>query len=88
MRVGVDCRELEMSKVTGISRDLTNFLTYTATQRPDCELILYGNQDTFIPESLGQLKRQVVPEVWTPWWDQVSLPLNLRETELDIFLSP
>ena len=88
MRIGVDCRELETGKVTGIGRYLVNFLTYTAIQRPDCDLILYGNQRTSIPESFDHLRCQIIPEEWTLWWDQVLLPRALRGAGVNVFLSP
>ena len=84
----MDCRELEVRKVTGIGRYLINFLTYASTRKSDCDLILYGNQATSIPDSLSHLQLRVIPEVLTVWWDQVLLPRALKEDQVDIFLSP
>ena len=44
MRIGIDIRELEKGKMTGIGRYLTYFLDYAARFDKESEYILFANQ--------------------------------------------
>ncbi len=46
MKVGIDIRELERGRMTGIGRFLRNFIAYAARERPQHRFLLYGNQRT------------------------------------------
>lgn len=46
MRIGIDIRELEKGKSTGIGRILLGFLDYVSVNDTANEYILFGNQKT------------------------------------------
>ena len=48
MKVGIDVRELERGKATGIGQYLNNFLKVCTKDRKDWEFTLFGNQVTEI----------------------------------------
>ncbi len=88
LRIGVDVREWERGKMTGIGRYLLNFLSYAARQRPHFRFFLYGNQRSAFPELAENAQPRVIRERLTFWWDQVSLSRRLRRDGVQIFLSP
>lgn len=88
IRCGVDVRELEKGKATGIGRYLLNFLKIATEEKREWEFILFGNQNTKIDLGAPNLKKIFIPEYLTPWWDQVKLPRYLRKERVDIFLTP
>jgi glycosyltransferase involved in cell wall biosynthesis len=88
MRVGIDIRELEKGKRTGIGRYLRNFIAYASSARPEHRFFLYGNQRTD-PEIGGEnIEVRIRPEGMTLWWDQVVLPGLANRDRVDLFLSP
>jgi glycosyltransferase involved in cell wall biosynthesis len=88
MRVGIDIRELEKGKRTGIGRYLRNFIAYASSARPEHRFFLYGNQHTD-PEIGGEnIEVRIRPEGMTLWWDQVVLPGLANQDRVDLFLSP
>ncbi len=87
MKIGIDGRELIKGKKTGIGRFLENLLSFIAHHNTgDKDFILYGNQRTFAGFKGITVKRK--EEVWTPFWDQVTLPIMLRRDGIDLFFSP
>lgn len=89
MRLGVDIRELERGKSTGIGTFLRQFIEYARRARPDGTLLLYGNQHTET-EGLagGNVEVHIHPEGRTLWWDQVVLVRLLRRHRPQVFFSP
>ena len=88
MRIGIDIRELEKGKFTGIGRYLSDFVSYTARNDPGNEYILFGNQRTEPPAPAENQRLVIIRETFTPWWDQVRLPLALKREKIGVFLSP
>ena len=88
MKVGIDIRELERGKVTGIGQYLNNFLKSCTKDKQDWEFILFGNQYTEICHDATNIKKIFIPEFLTFWWDQVQLPYNLKKEKIDVFLTP
>lgn len=86
--MGIDIRELERGKRTGIGRYLRNFITYASSARPEHRFFLYGNQYTD-PDIGGEnVEMRIRPEGMTLWWDQVVLPGLANQDRVDLFLSP
>lgn len=88
MKIGVDIRELERGKMTGIGRFLRNFIAYARTARPQHQFVLYGNQATATGLAGGNVEERICKEGWTQWWDQVLLPQMVNADGVDVFLSP
>ncbi len=88
MKIGIDVREFERDKMTGIGRYLLNFLRWAAKEKQDTEFFLYGNQHTEFPVKAQNFKEQVIPEKITFFWDQILLPFHLRKDNIDILFSP
>jgi glycosyltransferase involved in cell wall biosynthesis len=88
MRIGVDIRELQQGRRTGIGRYLRNLIEYTARRRPEHELLLYGNQHTDAAGLSQHGRVRCAHEVMTLWFDQVQLPAMARADGAEIFLSP
>ena len=88
MRIGIDIRELEHGKMTGIGRYLRNFITYASRARPDYKFFLYGNQHTDPSVQNGNIAVRIAAEGRTLWWDQMVLPRLARADRMDVFLSP
>lgn len=88
MRIGIDIRELEKGKFTGIGRYLRNFLSFTAEFDIENEYILFGNQRTDYNLKIAHQRVEIIPEKLTLFWDQVKLPYHLRKEKIDIFLTP
>ena len=87
MRLGVDIREWEPGRRTGIGTFLEMFLSEAPRQRPGLQLLLYGNADTALPSS-GALMVRRLPEPFRLWFDQVSLARGVRADGAEVFLSP
>jgi len=98
MRIGIDIRELEKGKKTGIGRILLGFLDYVSLLEdrqdacPTNEYILFGNQKTE-PQAgslchLKDVKVRIIRERVTFVWDQIKLPIAISKERIDIFFSP
>jgi glycosyltransferase involved in cell wall biosynthesis len=87
MRLGIDVRELQSGRSTGIGRWLRQLLDCLAGHRPAHEVFLYANPTTDVTGLAARAVR-VAPEAATLWWDQVVLPSLARNDQLDVFLSP
>jgi glycosyltransferase involved in cell wall biosynthesis len=88
MRVGIDGRELQKNRMTGIGRYLLNFLSYALSIKPEWEFIIFGNQNTNISLENPNLRKISIPEYITLWWDQVQLPYHLEKKKIDLLFSP
>jgi len=88
LKIGIDVRELEKGKATGIGQYLLNFLRFAIKNKQEWEFILFGNQDTQINLDAPNLKKIFIPEYLTFWWDQVQLPHHLKKEKIDLFLTP
>lgn len=87
MRLGVDIREWEPGRRTGIGTFLEMFVSEAPRQRPGLQLLLYGNADTALPSS-GVLSVRRLAEPFRLWFDQVSLARGVRADRAEVFLSP
>ena len=88
MRIGIDAREFQMGRITGIGRYLRQFLV-TATARDDShDYVLFLNQKSDLPFDHPNIKKVVIPEKLTPVWDQFLLPRQARREKIDVFLTP
>ena len=83
MRVGIDGRELQKNRMTGIGRYLLNFLSYALPIKPEWEFIIFGNQNTKISLENSNLRKIFIPEYITLWWDQVQLPYYLEKEKIE-----
>ena len=91
MRIGIDIRELEKGKKTGIGRMLLDFLEYISTSDTSNEYILFGNQKTELQITRilqKNVKVKIVSERITFIWDQVKLPIAISREGIDVFFSP
>ena len=88
MRIGMDIRELEKDKMTGIGRYLLNFLSYVSKYDKENEYILFGNQKTLCPISGINITLKIMSEFNRIYWDQILLAKQLYKENIDIFFSP
>ncbi len=88
MIIGIDGRELERGKITGIGRYLLNFVKYATNARKDYKVILYGNQFTYLDFKSPNLTLKIILERITATWDQVLLPAHFKNDKINVFLSP
>jgi len=88
MRIGVDIREFEKGKFTGIGRFLRNFLLYAGENDKENEYILIGNQKTDYLINFDNQKVIIIPEKITFLWDQFTLPNIIKKEKIDLFFSP
>lgn len=87
MRLGVDVREWEAGRRTGIGTFLEMFLIEAPRQRPGLSLLLYGNASTSLPADLSSPVHRL-REPFRLWFDQVSLAGAARRDRAEVFLSP
>ena len=87
MRLGVDVREWEPRRRTGIGTFLELFLGEAPRQRPGLTLLLYGNAATALPQAVSLPVRRL-PEPFRLWFDQVGLARGMRADGAEVFLSP
>jgi hypothetical protein len=88
MKIGIDAREFQSGRMTGIGRYLWHFLQYAASSKGPHEYVLFCNQKTDVSFDLPKLKNVIITENITPIWDQVLLPLNIAKEKIDVFLTP
>lgn len=86
MRVGIDGRELQRGRRTGIGRYVREVL-HAASER-GWKCVVYAMPDADIQDLPLSIVYKPVSPVWTQWWDQVSLPRQLQEDGISVFLSP
>lgn len=88
MRIGIDIRELERGRMTGIGRFLRNFIAYASRERPGHQFLLYGNQRTETELGADNVVLRIRKEGLTQWWDQVTLPAMANGDGVEVFFSP
>jgi glycosyltransferase involved in cell wall biosynthesis len=88
MLVGVDVREWQGDRKTGIGRFLEEFLRVAPAARPRDRFLLVGNAETRVRVRGENVACTRLPERWTAWWDQVTLPRMLRQAGADVLYSP
>lgn len=86
MRLGIDGRELSVGVRTGIGRYLDAVVHGAQQQGVEC--LVYS--DGGLPEFVGRhgISVRIIPRRPTLWWDQVSLPWQLGQDRISVFLSP
>lgn len=88
-KIAIDCREFYKGKSTGIGRFLQNYISHVPELRPDWEFLLFGTAETEIPFTFpGNVSFRAIPGANTQFWEQVSLPAELRREKCDLFFSP
>ncbi len=87
MRLGIDGREFQSEGRTGIGRYLTDFIEWTAANRPDVTAVVFVNQRCRF-ESPRRVETVLIRESFTPAWDQILLPGAIRKNNVDVFLTP
>ena len=88
MIVGVDIREWQPGNQTGIGRFLEEFLRVATQARPTDRFLLVGDATCEVRVDTANIRATRIPERWTPWWDQVSLPRALARLGADVLYSP
>jgi len=86
--IGVDIREWQPGRHTGIGRFLEEFLRAASAARPSDRFLLIGNATCEIRVQAGNIDVLRIPERWTLWWDQVTLARALCRNGVDVFYSP
>ncbi|MBU1863218.1 MAG: glycosyltransferase family 4 protein [Candidatus Omnitrophica bacterium] len=88
MNIGIDIRECEKGKATGIGRVLRNFLSYVGEHDTDNQYVLFGNQKTEYTDLSHNQRVRIMPEKVTLLWDHIILPQAIQEEKIDVFWSP
>lgn len=88
MIVGLDIREWQPGRRTGIGRFLEEFLREATAARPHDRFLLVGDPGVEVRVRAGNLDVLRLPERCTLWWDQVALPRALARAGVDVFYSP
>ncbi len=87
MRLGIDAREIQSGAYTGIGKPLVNFLEYFSTIQTNDECVLFSSSP--IQQDFGKNVRNVVIAERTAFvWDQIILPVAVRQEAIDLFYSP
>lgn len=87
MKIGIDAREIQDGVFTGIGRPLANFLEYFSKLDNGDECILFSNKRVSLDFG-PRVKNVVIKEGPTFFWDQVKLPVAIKNEGIDIFYSP
>lgn len=88
MIIGVDIREWQPGRRTGIGRFLDGFLRAGTFRRPKDRFLLIGDTTCEVRVQGENVEVVRIPERWTVWWDQVTLPRALKRGGADVFYSP
>jgi glycosyltransferase involved in cell wall biosynthesis len=87
MRIGIDAREIQDGVYTGIGRSLYNFIRYFARSHYSDRCVLFTSKPLEFP--LGdKIENHVMEEESTFFWDQVQLPIAIKQNYIDVFYSP
>lgn len=87
MILGIDAREVENGVSTGIGRSLFNFLRYLSETHYHDQIVLFSSKP--LQFSLGiRVENHVMVEDSTRFWDQIKLPLAMRNQRVEVFYSP
>jgi len=87
MKIGIDIREFQKGRYTGIRDIVGNFLMQARTSR-EHEFVFFGNQDTDFVSFPFPGEHVVIEQRNTLFWDQVKLPVELKKHGVDVFFSP
>lgn len=88
MIIGVDIREWQVGCRTGIGRYLEEFIRTAAAARPADRFVLFGDTKVEARVQAANIDIIRIPEYWSVWWDQVSLPRALARYHADVLFSP
>lgn len=88
MIIGVDIREWQPGRRTGIGRMLEEFLRLAPVLRPHDRFLYLGNETCEIRVHSSNCTVIRIPERWTLWWDQSTLSKALALHRADILYSP
>jgi glycosyltransferase involved in cell wall biosynthesis len=86
MRIGVDAREIQNGVYTGIGRALYDFLEYV-DRTADAEVVAFSTRPLPV-KFMSRVRNRVIKGPWTLWWDQVELPVAIKQERIDVFYSP
>ncbi|HKW85776.1 MAG TPA: glycosyltransferase, partial [Nitrospiraceae bacterium] len=86
IRLGVDGRELVTDARTGIGRYVIEVLRAASQEGWHCTV--YGDCSTTLDVTLPSVTLRILNQRWTQWWDQVTLPRQLAQDRISVFLSP
>jgi len=86
--VGVDIREWQPGRRTGIGRVLEEFLRSAAALRPRDRFVLIGDATCEVRVRAENCEVVRIPERWTLWWDQITLARVLAKHGADVLYSP
>jgi glycosyltransferase involved in cell wall biosynthesis len=87
-RIGLDIRELQDGRYTGIGRYLRQLLSMVEQDSHSFEWYLYGNQSTRFSSIHPDIRVRILEERNTFYWDQVILPRALASDGVDVVVSP
>lgn len=89
MKIAIDVREFEKTRMTGIGRFLKNFILYAADIRKDWKFVLFGNEKTQVPFDLPKRAELIlIKEFNKRIWEQILIPLKIKKLGCDLFFSP
>ena len=88
IRIGIDAREFAAGTFTGIARYLRDILVCALDREDGHEYVLFGNQHTRVPVEGPRCRAVIRRERLATYWDQVTLPRELKREGIDVFLSP
>ncbi|MGH7258548.1 MAG: glycosyltransferase, partial [Nitrospiraceae bacterium] len=86
IRLGIDGRELIPGVRTGIGRYVREVLRAVCAREWDC--IVYSNGPVCRGDIPSRIMIKTLPQRWTAWWDQVTLPRQLKKDGISAWLSP
>ena len=88
MRIGVDARELQRGRMTGIGRFLTNLLCGLAGMDSGNDYFLFGYPELELDCDTKRFTLVTKNRLPILLWDQVYLASAVKEHKLDAFFSP
>ena len=86
IRLGIDGRELIPGVRTGIGRYVREILRAACAREWDC--IVYSNGPVCRGDIPSRVMIKSLPQRWTAWWDQITLPRQLKKDRVSAWLSP
>lgn len=88
MRIGIDARELQKGKLTGIGRFLLDLVFFLSQKKPDWEVILFLDKNCELNFSAKNLNKIVLSNKFTFFFDQVTLLCATKKYGIQLFFSP
>ncbi len=86
IRLGIDGRELIPGVRTGIGRYVREILHAACAREWDC--IVYSTGPVCRENIPSHVTIKTLPLRWTAWWDQITLPRQLKKDRVSAWLSP